>query len=93
MTPGWGIAGVSQLLVVATGALRVNGQGDATVFANNGSGGSEHIVLVEGFTQRNGRWVAQILDSNEGARFFVPLEEFATRYARPSGSGLAVLVP
>jgi hypothetical protein len=52
-------------------------------------GESAHFVLVEGFVQRNGRRVVQILDSNEGARFFVPVEEFAERFGR---RGQAVLI-
>jgi hypothetical protein len=46
-------------------------------------------VLVEGFTLRNGRFVVQILDSNEGARFYVPIEEFSARFGK---KGEAILI-
>jgi YD repeat-containing protein len=36
---GWGIDGISQLVVGPTGVLLIDGQGDANFFANNGSGG------------------------------------------------------
>jgi RHS repeat-associated protein len=50
----------------------------AQIFSETSTGG--HFVFVEGFTQRNGASVVQILDSNEGARFFVSKSEFASRF-------------
>jgi len=57
---------------------------------------TRHYVVVEGFTEIyvTGGYripMVQIIDSNEGARLLVTLEEFAERFA--SGQGQVIIVP
>ncbi len=64
----------------------------STAIVNVFKGDKVHTLLVEGFTQRNGARVLQILDSNEGARFFVPVDEFAERFGMIGNRGAAILL-